>query len=70
MDKIDSIKLESVSVTFSAGTNITKAIREAIVYSVQEGCEVRWFHNETPMVVDARPLVEEVYLRFMEGKDK
>lgn len=70
MDKIDSIRLESVSVTFAAGTNITKAIREAIIYSTQENCEVTWLHNETPMVVDVRPYFEEVYAEFMEGKDK
>lgn len=68
MGKITKINLESVSVTFPAGTHISKALREAVSFSALEYCEVQWEHNEQTVVVDARPLIEKVYAKF--SKDR
>lgn len=70
MDKKIDVKLESVFVTFPAGTHINECIREAVSFSALEGCEVRWEHNGQVVVVDARDLIEEVYSKFIKAKEK
>jgi len=70
MEKKIDITLDRVIVTFPAGTHISQCIREAVSFSALENCEVTWEHNEQTIVVDARDMVEKVYTKFIEGKNK
>jgi len=63
------IRKEGVTVIPAAGQDITDAIREAVVLSVESRCPVTLVHNDTPILIDAQPLIEEAWSSWTEQRE-
>jgi hypothetical protein len=61
-------KIESITLEMLGGERIDEAIRDAGILSLEQDCEVHFVFNDTPVVVDARPIIHKAYKEWAEQR--
>jgi len=65
-----TIEKELIHIRPFMGADISTTIREALILSLQEKCQVTFMFNDTPVTANANPLVDVIYAEWATKRGK